>query len=120
MISLLIFGRETSEIYNRIQFFRDVAGYYEDKYIIQMGGPGKIVEGDGMFLIGKRKCGVGRMHTKEHVYVCIERYSRKIRRIVVNDKSASSLSVFRKYILPQTEVCTALAQKIRSSPILTP
>ena len=44
MISLLIFGRETSEIYNRIQFFRDVAGYYEDKYIIQMGGPGKIVE----------------------------------------------------------------------------
>ena len=106
MISLLIFGRETSEIYNRIQFFRDVAGYYEDKYIVQMGGPGKIVEGDGMFLIGKRKCGVGRMHTKEHVYVCLERYSRKIRRIVVKDKSASSLSVFQKYILPQTEMCT--------------
>ena len=106
MISLLIFGRETSEIYNRIQFFRDVTGYYEDKYLVQMGGPGKIVEGDGMFLIGKRKCGVGRMHSKEHVYVCIERNSRKIRRIVVRDKSASSLNVFRKYILPETEMCT--------------
>ena len=106
MISLLIFGRETSEIYNRVQFFRDVAGYYEDKHIVKMGGPGKIVEGDGMFVIGKRKSGVGRMHTKEHVYVCTERYSRKIRRLVVKDKSANALQVFEKYILPETEMCT--------------
>ena len=81
-----------------------MTGYYEDKFIVQMGGPGKIVGGDGIFLIGKRKCGVGRMHSKEHVYVCIERNSRKIRRIVVRDKSASSLNVFRKYILPETEM----------------
>ena len=58
LISVLIFGRHTSEIYARIRFFRDVAGWYEDRYPIQMGGPGKVVEGDGMFLIGKRKCGV--------------------------------------------------------------
>ena len=32
----------------------------EDLTVIKMGGPGKVVEGDGMFLIGKRKCGVGR------------------------------------------------------------
>ena len=28
-----------------------------------------MVEGDGMFVVGKRKCGVGRYHSKEHVYV---------------------------------------------------
>ena len=105
LISVLIFGRHTSEIYARIRFFRDVAGWYEDRYPIQMGGPGKVVEGDGMFLIGKRKCGVGRWHSKEHVYVCLERGSRKIRRIVVKDKSAAALEVFSKYILPNTEMC---------------
>ena len=71
LISVLVLGRHTSEIYARIQFFRDVAGQYEDKYPIQLGGAGKAVEGDGMFLIGKRKCGVGRRHSKEHVYVCL-------------------------------------------------
>ena len=30
---------------------------------MQLGGGGKVVEGDGMFLIGKRKCGVGRYHS---------------------------------------------------------
>lgn len=70
-----------------------------------MGGTGKIVEGDGMFLIGKRKCGVGRWHSKEHVYVCLERGSRKIRRIVVRDKTAAALEVFSRYILPNTEMC---------------
>ena len=58
-----------------------------------------------MFLIGKRKCGVGRWHSKEHVYVCLERGSRKIRRIVVKNKSAEALEVFSKYILPDTEMC---------------
>ena len=38
-----------------------------------------MVEGDGMFVIGKRKCGVGRFHSKEHVYVCLERGKRKKR-----------------------------------------
>ena len=70
-----------------------------------MGGDGKVVEGDGMFLIGKRKCGVGRWHSKEHVYVCLERGCRKIRRIVVKDKSAGALEVFSKYILPNTVMC---------------
>ena len=70
-----------------------------------MGGDGKVVEGDGMFLIGKRKCGVGRWHSKEHVYVCLERGCRKIRRIVVKDKSAAALEEFSKYILPNTVMC---------------
>ena len=69
-----------------------------------MGGPGKVVEGDGMFVVGKRKCGVGRMHSKEHVYVCKERASRKIRRLTVPDKSANALSAFDKYLLPGTEM----------------
>ena len=38
-----------------------------------MGGPGRQVEGDGTFVIGKRKNGVGRMRSKEHVYVITER-----------------------------------------------
>ena len=70
-----------------------------------MGGPGKVVEGDGMFVIGKRKCGVGRWHSKEHVYVCTERGSRKIRRLVVPDKSANALSEFDKHLLPNTTMC---------------
>ena len=105
LISVLVFGRQTSEIYARVAFFRDVAGWYEDKYPVQMGGDGKVVEGDGMFLIGKRKCGVGRWHSKEHVYVCLERGCRKIRRIVVKDKSAAALEEFSKYILPNTVMC---------------
>ena len=70
-----------------------------------MGGGGKIVEGDGMFVVGKRKCGIGRYHSKEHVYVCLERGSRKIRRFVVRDKSADALSVFAKHLKPNTEMC---------------
>ena len=70
-----------------------------------MGGPGKVVEGDGMFVIGKRKSGVGRWHSKEHVYVCLERRCRKIRRIVVKDKTAAALEVFSRYILPNTDMC---------------
>ena len=58
-----------------------------------------------MFLIGKRKCGVGRYRSKEHVYVCTQRGSRKIRRIVVKDKSADVLKVFESHILPGTEMC---------------
>ena len=64
-----------------------------------------MVEGDGMFVVGKRKCGVGRYHSKEHVYVCLERKSRKVRRIVVRDKSADVLSVFAKHLKPNTEMC---------------
>ena len=41
LISVLVFGRPTSEMYARIPFFRDVAGWYEDKYPIQMGSAGK-------------------------------------------------------------------------------
>merc|ERR1719318_485000 len=58
-----------------------------------------------MFVIGKRKCGVGRMHSKEHVYVCTERGGRKIRRIAVPNKSAAVLSVFNQHLLPRTSMC---------------
>ena len=104
MIPLLICGKPKSEVYKRIRFFRDVAGWFEDKHIVLMGGPGKVVEGDGMFVIGKRKCGVGRYRSKEHVYVVLERGSRKIRRIVVRDKSADALSEFAKYLKDGTEM----------------
>ena len=63
-----------------------------------------MVEGDGMFLIGKRKCDVGRFHSKEHVYVCLERGERKIRRNFVKDKSTNVLNVFRRHILPNTTI----------------
>ena len=106
LIPVLVFGKVTSEVNARVAFFRDVAGYWEDKHPVKMGGVGKMVEGDGMFVIGKRKCGVGRYHSKEHVYVCLERGSRKIRRIVVKDKSAEALFMFKKHILPNTEMCT--------------
>ena len=69
-----------------------------------MGGPGVVVEGDGTFVIGKRKNAVGRMRSKEHVYVLTERGSRKIRRIVVKDKSADALAIFDNYLLPNTEI----------------
>ena len=85
-------------------FFRDVAGWYEDKYIIMMGGPDNPVEADGTFVIGKRKNAVGRMRSKEHVYVITQRASRKIRRIVVKDKTADVLVVFDKHILPDTTI----------------
>ena len=58
-----------------------------------------------MFVVGKRKCGVGRYHSKEHVYVCTERGSRKIRRHVVPDKTADALTCFDEHILPQTTMC---------------
>ena len=104
MISRLVHGRLSSEVFARIQFFRDVVGWWEDFTLVRMGGPGKIVEGDGMFVIGKRKCGVGRWHSKEHIYACTERGSRKIRRILVPDKSAD-VSVFDDHILPNTTMC---------------
>ena len=44
------------------------------------------------------------MRSKEHVYVITERGSRKIRRLVVKDKSADVLKVFDKHILPSTEI----------------
>ena len=66
-----------------------------------MGVVGKMVEGDGMFVIGKRKCGVGGYHSKEGVYVCMEPGSRKIRRLVVKDKSAEA----KNHILPNIEMC---------------
>ena len=69
-----------------------------------MGGPGRQVEGDGTFVIGKRKNGVGRMVSKEHVYVITERGSRKIRRLVVKEKTADVLKIFDKHILPNTEL----------------
>ena len=53
MIPKLIYGRRTSEVYSRISFLRDVVGWWEDFTVIQLGGPGKVVEGDGMFVIGK-------------------------------------------------------------------
>ena len=42
------------------RFRFSVIGYYEDLNVIKLGGEGVIVEGDGMFLMGKRKGGVGR------------------------------------------------------------
>ena len=103
MISKLIFGREKSEVCKWVFLFRDVAGWIEDSKKVMMGGPGVVVEGDGTFVIGKRKKAVGRMRSKEHVYVLTERGSRKIRRIVVKDKSADALAIFDKHLLPETE-----------------
>ena len=70
-----------------------------------MGGVGKTLEADGMFVIGKRKNGMGRMVSKQHVYVITERGSRKIRRLCVKDKSAEVLRVFDKHILPNSTIC---------------
>ena len=53
MITRLIYGRQTSEVYNRIIFLRDVVGWWEDLTIVKMGGPGKVVEGDGMFILAR-------------------------------------------------------------------
>ena len=102
MMSRAVFGCLTSEIFAWSRLFRDIAGYIEDSQPVQLGGPQKVVEGDGMFVIGKRKGGVGRWHSKEHVYVVTERSSRKIRRRVVPNKSATVLSVFDEHILPGT------------------
>ena len=44
------------------------------------------------------------MMSKEHVYVITERGKRKIRRLVVKDKSADVLQVFDKHLLPNTEI----------------
>ena len=52
LISVLVLGRQTSEMYARIAFFRDVAGWYEYKYPVQLGGDSKDIRGDRMFLIG--------------------------------------------------------------------
>ena len=76
-----------------------------------------MVEGDGMFVIGKRKCGVGRWHSKEHVYVCTERGSRKIRRLVVPDKSANVLSEFDKHLLPNTTMCVDAGPGLKGLPV---
>ena len=77
---------------------------------MKMGGVGRMVEGDGMFVAGKRKCGVGRYHSKEHVYVCLERGSRKIRRLVVRDKSAEALHLLRS-IYCLTPRCMSISGK---------
>ena len=102
----MVMGSKNSEIHTWYRFFREIAGYYEDFYPIKMGGKNIVCEGDGMFVIGKRKCGVGRWHSQEHIYVVTERNSRKIRRILVNDKSAEVLNVFAKHILPGTIMMT--------------
>ena len=104
MIPRLVFGLTKSEYHSWIIFFRDVAGQIEDSDIILMGGPDAVVEADGTQVIGKRKNGLGRMMSKEHVYVITERGQRKIRRLVVKDKSADVLQVFDKHLLPNTEI----------------
>ena len=38
MISRLILGVESSEVFKWVTFFRDVTGWYEDKHIMMMGG----------------------------------------------------------------------------------
>ena len=76
-ISRSIFGCLSSEVYAWSRFFREVAGYKEDHDPIQLGGHNKVVEGDGMFVLATRKGGVGRWHSKEHIYVVVERGSRK-------------------------------------------
>ena len=55
-----------------------------------------------MFVLAIRKGGVGRWHSKEHVYVVTERGTRKIRRKVVENKTATVLSVFDNHILEGT------------------
>ena len=70
-----------------------------------MGGPGRMLGEMGCFVVGKRKFGVGRYQSKEHVYICLERGRRKIRRIVVRDKFSDALSVFSQHIKLNTEIC---------------
>ena len=60
VISELVFGCNISSVFSWVRFFREVAGYYEDAFPIKMAGPNLICEGDSRFVIGKRKCGVGR------------------------------------------------------------
>ena len=67
MIPPSIYGKPTSEIYRRIQFLALAVGWWENLIEAKLGGPGNIAEGDGMFVIGKRKCSVVRFHSKEHV-----------------------------------------------------
>ena len=76
-----------------------------------MGGPNIVSEGDGMFVIGKRKCGVGRWHSKQHIYAITERGSRKIRRKVVENKTASVLEVFATRIREETVVMVDVGQE---------
>ena len=104
MIPRVIFGLNKSEYHSWVVFFRDVAGWVEDSDLMLMGGPDTVVEADGTWVIGKRKNGLGRMVSKEHVYVITERGKRKIRRLVVKDKTADVLQVFDKHILPDTEI----------------
>ena len=80
-------------------------------FSIQMGGPDIVCEGDGMFVIGKRKCGVGRWHSKEHIYVVTERHSRKIRRRVVENKTATVLQVFERHIRKGTIMMADVGQE---------
>ena len=44
------------------------------------------------------------MVAKEHVYVITERGKRKIRRLVVKDKTVDVLQVFDRHLLPDTEI----------------
>ena len=105
MIPKLICGRnKMSEIHKWVEFFRDIAGWVEDTNLILMGGPNAVVEADGTWVIGKRKDGLGRMRSQEHFYVITERGQRKIRRLVVKDKTAEVLQVFDKHLLPNTEI----------------
>ena len=65
--SALVFGSEHKQVYTWFRFFREAAGYWEDRFPVKIGGRDVICEGDGMFVIGKCNCGVGRWHSKEHV-----------------------------------------------------
>ena len=44
-------------MYARIAFFRDVAGWYEDKFPVQLGGEGKWLKVTGCSLLGSPSVG---------------------------------------------------------------
>ena len=106
-----MFGSEVSSACLWCGFFREVAGYCEDKFPILVSGTGIICGGDGMFVIEKRKRGVGRKHSKEHVYVVTERSARKIRRKVLQNKTAAVLDVFSIHICEGTVMMVDVGQE---------
>ena len=88
-----------------------MAGYKEDKIPIEMRSPIIVSEGDGMFVIGKQNCGVGRWHSKQHIYVVTEWGLRKTRRKVVENKAVRVLEVFSTHILEGTVIMVDLGQE---------
>ena len=103
-----------------VRYFRDVAGWFEDRNIILMGGPGKMVEGDGMFVVGKRKCGVGRYHSKEHIKYVLRETAKKLGELLFVT-SRPTFFLYLQNILSPIQKCVVIPElKILISMIFLP